>query len=108
MQEAFLNWILQNTGLIKNKDHSCLFQLLYNPKNQDKKRSEIVEIMKDKHNLHYPEATINEYAKRIRRIMVDVFKQAMIDDGLELSVNLITTKYEKKGKPQRIQLNLIK
>jgi hypothetical protein len=100
LQKAFLNQILQNTGLIKNQDHSCLFQLLYHPKNQDKKRSEIVEIMKDKHNLHYTEATINEYAKRIRRIMVDVFKQAMIDDGLELSVNLITTKYEKKGKPQ--------
>jgi hypothetical protein len=100
LQEAFLNWILQNTGLIKNKDHSCLFQLLYNPKNQDKKRSEIVEIMKDKHDIYYTEATINEYAKRIRRIMVDVFKQAMIDDGLELSVNLITTKYENKGRPQ--------
>jgi hypothetical protein len=37
LQKAFLNRILQNTGLIKNKDHSCLFQLLYNPKNQDKR-----------------------------------------------------------------------
>ncbi|WP_223212990.1 hypothetical protein [Microcystis aeruginosa] len=39
LQKAFLNQILQNTGLIKNQDHSCLFQLLYHPKNQDKKRS---------------------------------------------------------------------
>ena len=46
LQKAFLNRILQNTGLIKNQDHSCLFQLLYHPNNQDKKRSEIVEIMK--------------------------------------------------------------
>ncbi|RCJ30015.1 hypothetical protein A6769_34700 [Nostoc punctiforme NIES-2108] len=84
LQEAFLKEVLQHLDFTLDIS-KYLFKIRYNPKNQTKKLISIAKMVKNKYDT-FEESCINTYAKRVNDRIVEVFKQEMLLDKLNISL----------------------
>ncbi len=94
LQKAFLKEVLQHLDFTSDFS-KYLFKLRYDPKNQTKKLISIAKMIKNEYD-PFEESCINTYAKRVNDRIVEVFKQEMLLD--QVNISLISN--NSRGHPQ--------